>query len=52
MVKYIFKYAEEKNPSIYIEKIMNDIIVRLKKDKSYDDVIFLPIEWSLELLIK
>jgi len=44
MVKYVLKYADEKNSSIYTDEITNGITMGIKKDKSYDDVIFLPIE--------
>jgi hypothetical protein len=44
MVKYILKYADGKNPSVYTDRIMYDITTRLKKKKLYGDMIFLPTE--------
>jgi hypothetical protein len=44
MVKYVLKYADEKNPSVYTDGIMNDITMGFKKYKSYGDMIFLLIE--------
>jgi len=49
MVKHVHKYAEEKTSSIYAKGIMEGITVGFKKDKSYDDMIFVPIKlfyWS------
>ena len=31
MVKFVHKYTDEKNLSIYTDRIMDDIIVRFKK---------------------
>ena len=49
MVKYVLKYADEKNHSIYTDGITNGITMGFKKCKSYGDVIFLPIEWPIKL---
>jgi hypothetical protein len=49
MVKHVHKYAEEKTSSIYAKGIMEGITVGFKKDKSYGDMIFVPIKlfyWS------
>jgi len=38
MVKFVHKYTDRNNPSVYTDKITDNITMEFKKDKSYGDV--------------
>jgi len=40
MVKFVHKYTDRNNSSVYTDKITDNITMEFKKDKSYGDMTF------------